>query len=189
MYKPHLQFLTQNLSKKVRLIHESLRYLFLVGSFKQGVWLSFLRFSTKLKIWTKLKTTGPLTLNIKYIATPVPYSTVHMYGACFNNYTLISFSLALSSFHSPPPLTKAVMSEKTWLALDSDFAYIRSIQTFLTFPSSKMITINHTHKQPDLYLNSPTQLYITKKILESANYKMNNKYYLHNKIWNTRWRE
>ena len=159
-------------------------------SFKQGVWLSILRFSTKLKIWTKLKTTGQLTLNIKYIATPVPYSTVHKYGAYFNNYTLISFSLALSSFRSlPPPLIKAVMSVKTRLALDSDFAYIRSIQTVLTFPSSKMITINHTHKQPDLYLNSPKQLYITKKILESANYKMNNKYYLHSKIWNTRWRE
>ena len=62
------------------------------------------------------------------------------------------------------------------MVLDSDFAYIRSIQTFLTFPSSKMITTNHTHKQPDLYLNTPTQLYTTKKILESANYKMYNKY-------------
>jgi len=61
------------------------------------------------------------------------------------------------------------------MALDSDFAYNLSIQTFLTFPSSKMIT-NHTHKQPDLYLNTPPQLYITKKILESANYKMYNKY-------------
>ena len=68
------------------------------------------------------------------------------------------------------------MSVKTRLALDSDFAYNLSIQTFLTFPSSKMITINHTHKQPDLYLNTPRQLYITKKILESANYKMCNKY-------------
>lgn len=61
------------------------------------------------------------------------------------------------------------------MVLDSDFAYIRSIQTFLS-PSSKMTTINHTDKQPDLYLNTPTQLYITKKILESANYKMYNKY-------------
>ena len=59
------------------------------------------------------------------------------------------------------------------MILDSDFAYIRSIQTF---SSSKMTTTNHTHKQPDLYLNTPTQLYITKKILESANYKMYNKY-------------
>jgi len=59
------------------------------------------------------------------------------------------------------------------MVLDSDFAYIRSIQTS---PSSKMTTTNHTHKQPDLYLNTPTQLYITKKILESANYKMYNKY-------------
>jgi len=39
-----------------------------------------------------------------------------------------------------------------------------------------MITTNHTHKQPHLYLNTPTQLYITKKILASANYKMYNKY-------------
>ena len=62
------------------------------------------------------------------------------------------------------------------MVLDSDFAYIRSIQTFPTFPSSKRTTTNHTHKQPDLYLNTPTQLYITKKILESANYKMYNKY-------------
>ena len=62
------------------------------------------------------------------------------------------------------------------MALDSDFAYICSIQTFLTFPSSKMITTNQTHKQPDLYLNTPTQLYIAKKIFESANYKMYYKY-------------
>ena len=62
------------------------------------------------------------------------------------------------------------------MALDSDFAYICSIQTLITFPSSKMITTNHTHKQPDLCLNTPTQLYITKKILESANYNMYNKY-------------
>ena len=62
------------------------------------------------------------------------------------------------------------------MALASDFAYNLSIQTFLTFPSFKMITTNHTHKQPDLYLNTPTQLYITKKILESAKYKMYNKY-------------
>ena len=60
------------------------------------------------------------------------------------------------------------------MVLDSDFAYICSIQTFLS-PSSKMTTTNHTHKLV-LYLNTPTQLYITKKILESANYKMYNKY-------------
>ena len=62
------------------------------------------------------------------------------------------------------------------VVLNSDFAYIRSIKTFLTSPSSKMTTTNHTYKQPDLYLNTPIQLYITKKILESANYKMYNKY-------------
>ena len=62
------------------------------------------------------------------------------------------------------------------MVLDSDFAYVRSIQTFITSPSSKMTTTNHTHKQPDLYWNTPTQLYITRKILESANYKIYNKY-------------
>ena len=62
------------------------------------------------------------------------------------------------------------------MALDSDFVYNLSIQTLLTFPSSKMITTNHAHKQPDLYLNTPAQLYSTKKILESANYKMYIKY-------------
>ena len=71
------------------------------------------------------------------------------------------------------------VSEKhSWLlpmALDSDLAYSLSIQTFLTIPSSKIITTNHSHKQPDFYLNTPTQLYITKKIQESANYKMYNK--------------
>ena len=33
VYKPHPRFLTQNLSKKVRLIHESLRYLRLLPTF------------------------------------------------------------------------------------------------------------------------------------------------------------
>ena len=62
------------------------------------------------------------------------------------------------------------------MALDSDFAYTRSTQTFLTF-SFFQDDNNQPHPQTTwpLFKYSYT-IIITKKILESANYKMYNKY-------------
>ena len=65
---------------------------------------------------------------------------------------LNSFYLVLNSFHSPPLTKRGNIRENTAGSFSSQFKLLSP------FPSSKMITTNNKHKQPDLYLNTPTQL-------------------------------